>query len=291
MPLVAAAITPHGFPVIPELGEHGDEGGRETPASMRAVGELFRRQGVEAVIVVGPHGIRVDGAFALVDAARVAGTLSWKGRHVEANVPLDRTLIEAIAAAAPGADLPVARVGYAGNRADQAVVPLDWGALVPLWFLGHDQNEAGTGDVLGDPPKRDTGPAAVLIVPSRALPREAMVAFGRLLGHVIAADSRQIGFVASCDWAHTHSEDGPYGWDEAAERVDTVVRDAISRNALATLINLPAHDVEHAAIDGLWQSLILAGVQEVTPFVLELRSYEVPTYYGMMVASAEVPHG
>jgi aromatic ring-opening dioxygenase LigB subunit len=291
MPLTAAAIAPHGFPVIPELGEGGEEGGVETPAAMRAMGDLFAERGLEAVVIVGPHGIRVDGFFAMVDAARAAGTLRWKGRRVEVNVPLDRTLIEAIAVAAPGADLPVARVGYAGNRADQAVVPLDWGALVPLWFLGHDQNEPGSGDVLGDQPKRDRGPAAVLIVPSRSLSRHAMVDFGRMLGHVIAADPRSIGFVASCDWSHTHSEDGPYGWDEAADRVDAVVRDAIERNALAELIDLPARDVEHAAIDGLWQALILAGVQEVTPFRLRLRSYEVPTYYGMMVATAAVGHG
>lgn len=291
MPLVAAAIAPHGFPVIPELGGDEDEGGREIPAAMRAMGDLFADREVEAVIVVGPHGIRVDGAFAMIDAARAAGSLTWRERQVEVSVPIDRALVEAIAVAAKAADVPVARVGYAGNRADQAVAPLDWGALVPLWFLGHDQNEPGSGDVLGDPPKQDTGPAAALIVPSRSLPRESMVAFGRMLGHVIAADPRPIGLIASCDWAHTHREDGPYGFHEAAARVDAVVRDAIERNALLELIDLPPRDVEDAAIDGLWQALILAGVQEVSPFALDLQAYEAPTYYGMMVATAAVGHG
>jgi aromatic ring-opening dioxygenase LigB subunit len=291
MPLVAAAIAPHGFPVIPELGGDSDEGGLETPTAMRAMGDHFAARGVESVVVVGPHGIRVDGAFAIIDAGRAAGTLRWQGRQVEVSVPIDRTLVEAIASAAPDAGLPLARVGYAGNRADQAVAPLDWGALVPLWFLGHDQDEPGTGDVLGEPPHRAGGPAAVLIVPSRSLPREAMVDFGRMLGRVIAADPRPVGVVASCDWSHTHREDGPYGFHEAAARVDGVVRDAIERNALLELLELPPDDVEHAAIDGLWQALVLAGVQEATPFALELRSYEAPTYYGMIVATAGVDHG
>src|SRR5699024_997891 len=130
------------------------------------------------------------------------------------------------------------------------------------------------GDVLGDRPKHDRGPAVVLITPSRSLPREAMVVFGRMLGRVIAADQRPIGFIASCDWAHTHRDDGPYGFHEAAARVDAIVRDAVERNALLELIDLPEGAVEHAAIDGLWQTLILAGVQQVTPFTLELRSYE-----------------
>jgi aromatic ring-opening dioxygenase LigB subunit len=290
MPLVAAAIAPHGWTIIPELGDDVEDGG-ETPAQMRAMDTLFRERGVEVVVIAGPHGIRVDGSFALVAAARAAGTIHWGDRQIEANVPCDRVLVDAIAARAAGDDLPVARVGFAGNRADQAVVPLDWGAMVPLWFLGHDGNEPGSGDVLAHPPSHDRGPAAVLIVPSRSLPREKMVEFGRMLAHVFAADLRPIGFVASCDWAHTHSEDGPYGWDEAAERVDAIVRDAIERNALLDLIDLPEGDVEHAAIDGLWQTLVLAGVQQETPFELDLRSYEAPTYYGMIVATAAVLHG
>ena len=289
MPLVAAAIAPHGFPVIPELGD-GIEGGRETPAHMRAMGELFAERGVEAVVIVGPHGMRVDGFFAVVDAARAAGTLRWRGSQVEVNVPCDRALIDAIVARA-GGDLPVARVGFAGNRADQAVVPLDWGALVPLWFLGHDQNVPGSGDVLADAPAHDGGPAAVLITPSRSLGRQKMVEFGRMLAQVIADDPRPIGFIASCDWAHTHREDGPYGFHDAAARVDAIVRDAIERNALLELAALSDQDVENATIDGLWQTLILAGVQEVTPFSLEFRSYEAPTYYGMIVATAVVGDG
>ncbi|MDQ4044960.1 MAG: aromatic ring-opening dioxygenase subunit LigB [Chloroflexota bacterium] len=287
MPLVAVAIAPHGFPVIPALGDDV-EGGGTTPRALAGMGDLFRQQAVEVVVIAGPHGIRADGFFAVVDAARTAGTLHWKGRQVEVSAPCDRPLIEAISRQASEDDLPVARVSYAGNRADQAVVPLDWGALVPLWFLGHDQNEAGTGDVLGDQPSAPGGPPAVLITPSRSLERTAMVAFGRSVARAIERDERRVGFVASCDWAHTHRDDGPYGFHEAADRVDAIVVGAIKRNALLELIELSPDDVEHAAIDGLWQTLMLAGIQEITPFQLEFQSYEAPTYYGMIVATAVV---
>lgn len=290
MALVAAAIAPHGFPIIPALGDDA-EGGIETRRQMTALGDLFRKQKVDAVVIAGPHGIRADGFFAIVDAARAAGTLHWQGKTVEANVPCDRPLIEGVSAQANSDGLPIARVSFAGNRADQAVVPLDWGGLVPLWFLGHDQNEPGTGDVLGSAPTGPGGPPAVLITPSRSLSREAMVAFGRSIGKAIAADSRRIGFIASCDWAHTHREDGPYGFHEAAERVDAIVVDKVRRNQLMDLMDLPRDEVENAAIDGLWQTLMLAGIQEITPFELELKSYEAPAYYGMLVATSAVAHG
>lgn len=286
MPLVATAIAPHGFPIIPALSDDA-EGGLATRKQMQALGEYFAQREVDAVVIAGPHGIRADGFFAIVDAARVAGTLRWQGRQIELNAPCDRSLIEGVATRAVDDGLPVARVSFAGNRANQAVVPLDWGGLVPLWFLGHDQNESGTGDVLGPVPKREGGPPAVLITPSRTLSWDSMVAFGTSIGKAIQNDSRRIGFIASCDWAHTHRADGPYGFHESAAKVDAKVVDAIERNALKDLMNLSEAEVESASIDGLWQTLVLAGIQDVTPFELKLHSYEAPTYYGMIVATGD----
>lgn len=289
MPLVVGGIAPHGFPIIPALAADA-EGGPETRRQMQALGDLFETKGVESVVIAGPHGIRADGYFAIVDAARVAGTLHWNGETVELSAPCDRDLGDAVASEAMDADLPVVRVSYAGNRSDQTVVPLDWGGLVPLWFLGHDQNEPGTGDVLGPEPDGPGGPPAVLITPSRALPRESMVAFGTAVATAIQNDPRRIGFIASCDWAHTHRDDGPYGFHEAAARVDRLVVDSIKDNSLKDLLDLPDAEVRNAAIDGLWQTLMLAGIQDVFPLDLELLSYEAPSYYGMIVATA-VPHG
>ncbi|MGH2604465.1 MAG: aromatic ring-opening dioxygenase subunit LigB, partial [Dehalococcoidia bacterium] len=42
-----------------------------------------------------------------------------------------------------------------------------------------------------------------------------------------------------------------------------------------------------AAIDGLWQTLVLAGLLEGTAFRPELLVYEAPRYYGMIVAAYE----
>lgn len=289
MPLVAAGIAPHGFPIIPALSDDA-EGALETRNQMRHLGRVFRDSGVDAVVIAGPHGIRVDGSFAIVDAARVAGTLRWKDNLAEVNAPCDRQLIDSLSTEAMAVGLPVARVSYAGNRADQAVAPLDWGGMTPLWFLGHDQNIPGSGDVLAAAPPDNGAPSAVLVTPSRSLTWSSMVEFGRTIGRALEADSRNVGFIASCDWAHTHHEDGPYGFHESAERVDEAVVDALRRNAPANLLDLDPGDVQTAAIDGLWQTLMLAGVQEIVPLTINVLSYEAPTYYGMIVATA-MPNG
>lgn len=288
MPLVAAAMMPHGFMLVPPVSEDA-EGVLATRRAMEEIGRRFSDAGVEAVVLVGPHGTRVDGAMCVMDVGRAAGALRYKGKVAEANIPCDRPLIASIRSACAEDGIPVAMAGFAGNRPDQSVASMDWGAMVPLWFLGHDANLEGSGDVLSRTPERDGGPAAVLITPSRALDREMMVAFGRTLARVFADDPRPVGFIASCDWAHTHAESGPYGAHPKAAEVDGIVVDAVKANDLRSLITLPDDDVAAAAIDGLWQTLILAGIQEVTPLDAEFLTYEIGGYFGMIVAAYTPP--
>lgn len=284
MPLVAAAIMPHGFALIPELSVDA-EGAMETRRAMEDVGRRFVGAGVEVVVLAGPHGTRVDGAMCVMDVGRAAGTLTRGDRSVEINVPCDRSLIEAILSGARKRNISVAAAGFGGTRPDQSVAPLDWGAVTPLWFVGHDANRAGSGNVLAPNPESDAGPPVVLITPSRSLSRRAMVEFGQMLGRKFHEDPRKIAFIASCDWAHTHREDGPYGAHPKAAEVDAKVVRAVKEHDLHALAALPEEDAANAAIDGLWQTLILAGIQDITPCDSEFLSYEVPSYFGMVVSA------
>ncbi len=172
MPLVFAAIAPHGFPLIPDLDD--DAGGAMTTrAAMEELGRRAATADVEALVIAGPHGVRVDGAVSLADTARAVGRLAWQGKAVELNVPVDGPLTDAIAATTRSRGIPIAMVGYAGHRRDTSVLPLDWGILTPLWFLGHGRNMPGHGDVLADPPAVDIGPPAVIVAPSRGVSRNA----------------------------------------------------------------------------------------------------------------------
>ncbi|HEY8445708.1 MAG TPA: aromatic ring-opening dioxygenase subunit LigB [Thermomicrobiales bacterium] len=284
MPIVFGAIAPHGFPIIPHLSEDA-EGALATREAMQELGRRCVEAGVESIVIAGPHGVRVDGAVCLADVSRGAGTLIWQGRRVEMNVPVDMALTDRVARVGQEAGIPIARAGYAGNRRDQSRIPLDWGVMTPLWFLGHGRHLEGYGDVLADPPEVDEGPPAVIITPSRSLPRQTLVAFGRAVAEAAATDERRIAFVASCDWGHRHREDGPYGYHEASARVDRMVVEAIERDDLGALMAITDEDAENAAIDGLWQALMLAGVLERVPMRGQLLCYEAPSYYGMIVAA------
>jgi aromatic ring-opening dioxygenase LigB subunit len=284
--LIFAAVAPHGWPIIPALSEDA-EGALATRAAMEELGRRCAAARPDVLVVATPHGVRVEGAVCLAAVARAAGTLRWQGRQVELNVPVDAALTDGIAAAARAAGVPVALAGYAGNRRAQSAIPLDWGALTPLWFLGYGRDMPGKGDVLADPPARDDGPPVVILTPSRALPRAALVAFGRALADAAARDGRRVAFIASCDWGHTHKARGPYGYHPAAAEVDALVVAALRDSAPGRLIDLPEELAQAAAIDGLWQTLILAGALERVPMHSQVLCYEAPSYYGMIVAACE----
>jgi aromatic ring-opening dioxygenase LigB subunit len=252
---------------------------------MEELGRHCAAAAPDALVLAGPHGIRVEGTICLADVSRAAGILHWNDKSVEMNVPVAIELTADIARCARAADVPIALAAYAGNRRDQSVAPLDWGAMTPLWFLGHGRNLNGVGNVLAQSPAEDIGPPVALATPSRALPRETMVEFGRAVARAATDSSQRIAFIASCDWAHTHREDGPYGFHSAAAEVDRQVVAAIEAEDLKSLLNLDEGLVRDGAIDGLWQVLMLAGVLDEVPMRGELLSYEAPAYYGMIVAA------
>jgi aromatic ring-opening dioxygenase LigB subunit len=288
MPLVIAAVAPHGFPIIPEISDDAD-GAMQTREAMLTMGKRFKEADLDAIFITGPHGIRVNGAISLADVARAAGTLVWKDRQVEMNFPVDLELTDDIYEAAKAKGVPVAGVGYGGSNRNQSVLPADWGVMTPLWFAGHDVNVVGGGYVLagllGGVPEEPTGPAAIIANPSRMIPREHNVEFGKAVAGVAQASERRIGFIASCDWAHRHDPGGPNGFHPDAPKMDAEVSEAMKRNDILSLIDLDDDYIHNAAIDGLWQLLMLGGAQQVVPMDVDFLSYEAPSYYGMIVAT------
>lgn len=286
MGIVFAAVVPHGFPIIPELSEDA-EGALPTRGAMEQLSRRCAASQAELLVVATPHGVRVDGAVCLAYTSRGAGMIRWHGRQLEMNIPLDRALTERIAEAAQARGIPIALAGFAGNRWEQSVIPLDWGTMTPLWFLGHGRNLLGFGDMLAPVPQEESGPPVVIVTPSRKVPRELLVTFGEAVVEAAERDGRRVAFLASCDWAHTHRADGPYGYHPAAAVVDALVVEALRANDPLRLIELPEEDAINAAIDGLWQTLMLAGVLRRVPMQGEVLSYEAPSYYSMIVAAFE----
>jgi len=269
--LVFAAIAPHGGIVIPELCTPEElDLAAATRGAMEELGRRFEEARPEAVIVATPHNVHVDGHVGVV----IAGSLEGSVDHVALSCPVDtelalRSLVDLV-----GAGVPCVGVSFGPNDPREATMPLDWGALIPLWFMGG---------------RAEPQVPVVIVAPARDLKPDALVEAGRVLGTTARNLGRRVALIASADHGHAHDAQGPYGFDPAAARYDERIVELVRDNRLGELLTVDEELVEAAKADSFWQLLLLHGALDYGArdggFDAELLSYEVPTYFGMLCAA------
>jgi aromatic ring-opening dioxygenase LigB subunit len=253
--IVFAAIAPHGGPVF-------DQPDAPTRKGMEELGRRFAQAKPDAVIVATPHGLHADGHFAVVRSSRLEGDASqWTDADTHYEGPGEPELADACIDALRDAVLPALGVTFGSTAAGSSTMPLDWGALIPLWFMRAP---------------------AVVVTPCRALSNDDHVRAGRALA--AATGERRVAFIASADHGHGHTADGPYGFAAESADYDERIQAIVRENRLAELAEWDPAFAGTAKADSFWQLLMLHGALG-DAFSAELLSYEAPTYFGMLTAS------
>jgi aromatic ring-opening dioxygenase LigB subunit len=256
MTLVFAAIAPHGGPVF-------DVAESATRKAMEELGRRFDAAHPDAAIVLTPHGVHVDDRFAVVRSARLAGDASeWTDADTRVECDGDPLLADACLAELAADGVPAIGVTFGATVADTSTMPLDWGAVIPLWFMRP--------------------PAAVVVSPARERPNDEHVRAGAALAR--ATGERRVALIASADHGHGHGHDGPYGQAPESEPYDELICELVREKRLGELAAVDVDFAVAAKADSYWQLLMLHGAigDAWTP---ELLSYEAPTYFGMLCAS------
>lgn len=122
------------------------------------------------------------------------------------------------------------------NDPPTAVAPMDWGVLVPLWFMGGR----------AEPPV-----PALIVAPARELPASDHVTAGAAIAAAADASKQRVAFIASADHGHAHRVDGPYGFHPDAAKYDAMVADLVRTNRLEELVRIDRELVERAKADSL----------------------------------------
>lgn len=264
MPLVFAAIMPHGGEIIPELADDPALMAH-TRSGMLSIGTTFAEENIDTVIVITPHGLIYEGHISVSCCMSASGVLDGpRGERVGATFSIDQTLATRM--------LNHPTLPLLGLTVDSEDVhfPLDWGALIPLLFTAATNNKP---------------PEVVILAEDRSLPRRDLVAMGKLIAEAAEASEKRIALIASCDLGHAHDPDGPYGYHEASKVHDTLFTQVVRDNRLDKLLDWEEAFLEDAKVDAYWQTLMLHGALTVVPMTVTLHTYEAPTYFGMLTAS------
>lgn len=265
MPLIYACIAPHAGDLIPETVED-QKMISTTRQSMYRLGATLEALAPEVIVLINPHGFRVHGALSVSVAERARA--DWSP-DVRLDFEMDAVLAHAIADKATEMNLPVVKYIYGASGGPECFIPLDWGAVVPLYFFGH---------------RFTSQPKLVHLSPMRTLPFATHYDFGRVAGRLIKDSALRIAVVASADQGHAHDANGPYGYDPASAHYDTWMQDVIRNGNLDQLLEADPDVVENGKPDSLWPSLILAGILKENPRPAKLLSYEVHVYFGILCA-------
>ena len=267
--LVFGSIAPHGGDMVEEIADDPRVMAK-TRAAMQELGRRFAAARPDTVIVLTPHGIVVEGAISCGATSLAAGILGdAPPRQIQAAFSTDLVMVEKIFTEGVSQQLPLARL-VGEDKVEEAVLPLDWGALIPLWYTAHIMKPR---------------PKVVVLAPDRSLPRETLVRCGVVIARAAAASKKRVALIASCDQGHAHDLKGPYGYSPVSAEHDAAMIAAITENDLTRLLQWPETFMEAAKVDAYWQTIILAGALGHTPMRGELLSYEAPTYFGMAVAA------
>jgi aromatic ring-opening dioxygenase LigB subunit len=270
MGIVFACIAPHGVETIPELVGNMFEAFAVTRRSMGKLASLMKKQQAETIFIATPHGLRLEATIGVVTCHFTEGTLEAKDKSVKLRLGCDCQLASRILENAKKLKLPVVGANYGTSEGPNSCMPMDWGTLIPLWFLTE---------------KGKTKTQVAIVTPSREIPLQNLIEFGRVIAETAEASKKRVAFVASADQGHAHKVDGPYGFNSASAKFDEIVQNAVADNSLRPLFCLESQFIEDAKPDSLWQMAILQGVLERVQMNGHVLSYQVPTYFGMLCAA------
>jgi len=265
MPLVSAAILPHGTAAIPGFRE-GRADFSDVTRGMKKASSLVAGRNPQTIVIVSPHNLRIRGKMTVVRTESCAGVLEEGRKRLSLAWKCDVALADSILELAEKRGLPVVAVNFGTDSGPESRMPLDWGTMVPLWFFPRKVK-------------------VVLVTPSREIPWADLVAMGECVGQAARRAATGVAFVASADQGHAHNKSGPYGFDRASEEYDARVFSLVKSDRLNRLLGFDPAFVERAKPDSLWQMLMLHGALKGKGLKPAYCRYSCPTYYGILSAA------
>ncbi len=272
MVLKAAFIVPHGALILDATSSHQD-GRYELHQAMRRVAEDIAKINPDVILITSPHGISLSEDFGIYHNIAAHGTAEWEGEYLEYQVDIEINLefSQELYSHLKKNSCQVSKI----TAFSQGVsIPLRWGESVPLWFLKDLKTIKYC--IISQPQKRFEPSSEFL---------DEVTLLGNIMKNFISSHQKNIVVIISADLAHTHLEEGPYGYYPLAENTDQLYEYWMySIGILPPPLELK-NQVKEALCCGNIGFYLLHGLLFDSNLINNMIIRATPTYYGMMVAS------
>ncbi len=263
MTLVAGIIAPHPPVLIEQIGGKQLLEVKNTINALEKISAIVVDLKPDTLIFISPHSKITEGHFAIDMTPRFNGSFEKFGAgDLKLVVENDRETAEEIYQSCARFDLPVSK--SVGANVDN----LDWGVLVPYWFIGQGL------------------PIVSLAISDLA--NEEHYRLGQAIYAAASTSEKNIVFVASGDLSHRLTHEGPYGFSALSSVFDEKVKEIVASGRLSELLNIDNSLSVPAAECGLRSFVALAGLLSKCEIETNILSYEGPFGIGYLVASLMV---
>ncbi len=257
--IVFGAIVPHSPLLLPTIGKEHQNKLSKTLTALHNLEEDLYAAKPDTLVIVSPHGPVVDDAFTLFIAPKFQGNLKEFGDFkTTVSFLADLRIIELVRRLKLQAKpLPIVGVTEAF---------MDYGAVVPLYFLGsHLPN------------------ARVVPLGISHLPIKTHFSVGERIGDVLHQSTRRVALIASADLSHTLTDDAPGGFSPAGKKFDAAVVQGLRKNQANAVLRLEKK-MDEAKACGLRPIAMLLGALDALNTSPELLAYEGPFGVGYLTA-------
>lgn len=254
MALKHVYVIPHGD----ELIDLPDAQSREMATSIAGIaGE----DDSDVLVIVSPHNLRLERNISVIKTEYIRLNYRLKTGIIRGTFRVERQLANQITEKTPKITQGAYFITSSGSN---SVFPMDFGTGIPLHFFK----------------KREI----VSLGQARLENRKELVNFGASLYHVLSEYPRTVSLIISADQAHTHSENGPYGYAPEARLYDETVVDIMKKNRFSLISTIPEEFIRRGKPDSFWNMLILEGILEESGLHVAFDYYYVAEYFGMLLA-------
>lgn len=271
--ILGVYLMPHPPIIIPEVGKGAEKRIQKTTDALNVCCELIAKSAPKTIILVTPHGHVLNDCLTVMSKERLEGNLSRFGAPiVSASFDGNTFLAHEIVFHANLRKIPC--IGLDDELAFEYGIStsLDWGALVPLYFVLKKYHKF-----------------KLVHVTVPMLSNEVAYEFGIAVKEAIESKDSSFDSVIVCsgDLSHVLSVDGPYGYHPTGHLLDRAIIELIGAGDVKGLIELDKDLVEEGKECGLRSLIIGLGALEGCCVTSKVLSYEGPFGVGYAVASFE----
>ena len=246
---------------------HGDELLYYTGPESRKMADAIRKgtshDDSDVHVILTPHGLSINDRFSVTFNDRYHGSYRIGNNTVSMDIANDVSIARAIFN--ENRDVVSSASFSAGG--ENSVFPIDFGSMIPLKFFNASR--------------------VVVIGQSRIWELQKLHSLGESLFKVLSGSKEKISLIFSCDQAHTHNPEGPYGYSEEAKAYDKIVVDAINSNNFGQVVRFSRDFVEKAKPDSFWNLNVAIGFLKASGMKFSVGYYYVERYFGMLFATAD----